>query len=342
MSNDLKHALGDASNPEFIIDPEGKLANKRMWSDPEGLREDLAQAGGTGQESDPDRRSGFGNSTAARAGGEGVVPPIELPRQMLALEVEPVATDDNVPFYVKLRAEADRDLLRQGAGKLYLGFHLDPIYAVHWNNLVDPLHFELKLPRGAASPLSGAGPKVDVESDSDPREFLIDVDAWQSETPLQATISYFACDDAETFCIPVTQQFQISLERDPDGGRRAGTFPGRGRGGMPARLLDRDANGDGRISRDEVPERMERIFGRLDANGDGFIDEDELEGMASRPRMQRFLESDENGDGRLSRDELPEQMRQRFERMDANGDGYIDREELEVMFERIRGRENNR
>ena len=342
MSNDLKHALGDASNPEFIIDPEGKLANKRMWSDPEGLREDLARL--VGQVENPTRIADLDLEIPPprEQAAKGVVPPIELPRQMLALEVDPVATDDNVPFYVKLRAEADRDLLRQGAGKLYLGFHLDPIYAVHWNNLVDPLHFELKLPRGTASPLSGAGPKVDVESDSDPREFLIDVDAWQSEAPLQATISYFACDDAETFCIPVTQQFQISLERDPDGGRRAGTFPGRGRGGMAARLLDRDANGDGRISRDEVPERMERIFGRLDANGDGFIDEDELEGMASRPRMQRFLESDEDGDGRLSRDELPERMRQRFERMDANGDGYVDREELEVMFERIRGRENNR
>ena len=213
---------------------------------------------------------------------------------------------------------------------------------MHWNNLVDPLHFELQLPQGTASPLSGTGPKVDVEADSDPREFLIEVDAWQSEIPLQATIRYFACDDAETFCIPVTQEFRISLERDSDGGRRTGTFPGRGGGGMAGRLRDRDTNRDGRISRDEVPEQMGRIFARLDTNGDGFIDEDELDRMASGTRMQRFLERDEDGDGRLSRDELPERMRQRFDRMDANDDGYVDREELEVMFERIRRRENNR
>ncbi len=124
-------------------------------------------------------------------------------------------------------------------------------------------------------------------------------------------------------------------------------FPGRGGGGMAGRLRDRDANWDGRISRDEVPERMGRIFGRLDANGDGFIDEDELEGMASGMRMERFLERDEDGDGRLSRDELPERMRPRFVRMDTDENGYIDREELEVMFERMerfRGRrpENNR
>ena len=69
MSNDLKHALGDASNPEFIIDPDGRLANKRMWSDPEGLREDLARLVGP-VENPTDRRSGSGNSPAARAGGE--------------------------------------------------------------------------------------------------------------------------------------------------------------------------------------------------------------------------------------------------------------------------------
>ncbi len=335
MSNDLKHALGDASNPEFIIDPEGKLANKRMWSDPEGLREDLARL--VGPVENPTRIADLDLEIPPprEQAAKGVVPPVELPRGMLALEVDPVATDDNVPFYVKLRAEADRDLLRQGAGKLYLGFHLDPIYAVHWNNLVDPLHFELKLPQGTASPLSGTGPKVEVEADSDPREFLIDVDARQTEAPLQATVHYFACDDAETFCVPVTQQYRISLERDPDGGRRTGRFPERGGGRMAGRLRDRDVNGDGRISRDEVPERMGRLFGRLDANGDGFIDEDELEEIASGTRVERFLERDEDGDGRVSRDEVPEQMRYRFERIDSNHDGYIDREELEVMFERM-------
>ena len=114
---------------------------------------------------------------------------------------------------------------------------------------------------------------------------------------------------------------------------------------MAGRLRDRDVNGDGRISRDEVPERMGRLFGRLDANGDGFIDEDELEGMASGMRVGRFLGRDEDGDGRVGRDEVPEQMRQRFERIDSNHDGFIDREELEAMFERrerfiVRRREN--
>ena len=49
-----------------------------------------------------------------------------------------------------------------------------------------------------------------------------------------------------------------------------------------------DADGDGHLSKDEVPERMqERMFSRMDANGDGFLDEDELEAMAQRMGRMR-------------------------------------------------------
>jgi hypothetical protein len=38
-----------------------------------------------------------------------------------------------------------------------------------------------------------------------------------------------------------------------------------------------DSNGDGKITKDEIPKRMQDlILGRLDANGDGMIDKDEL------------------------------------------------------------------
>ena len=59
------------------------------------------------------------------------------------------------------------------------------------------------------------------------------------------------------------------------------------RGGMTQRFLERDADGDGRLSRDEVPEPMEQRFDRMDANGDGYIDQDELEAMAERMRRRR-------------------------------------------------------
>lgn len=258
------------------------------------------------------------------------------------MRVEPILDDPDMPFYVKLRAEAERSLLGDDKGKLYLGFFLDPLYEVHWNNLVDAIHFELDLPEAvSATPSSEHGPDVDVDADADPREFLIDVEG-SSDAPIEATVHYFACDDAETFCVPVTQHYNVFLERDPDGGRRMTGA----RGGMMQRFLERDADGDGRISREEVPERMRSRFDRMDANGDGFIEDEELQRMGRPMRgrgnpVERLRQMDVDGDGRLSRNEVPEPMARRFDRMDANGDGYIDQDELEAMAERKRRRRPN-
>ncbi|MCC7389169.1 MAG: hypothetical protein IT431_10415 [Phycisphaerales bacterium] len=47
------------------------------------------------------------------------------------------------------------------------------------------------------------------------------------------------------------------------------------------RMMENDANGDGKLSRDEVPGRFaERLFENNDANGDGFIDREELRKVA--------------------------------------------------------------
>ena len=342
MENDAKHALGDSPNSEFVFDKEGRLVNKRLWSDPEALREDLAKL--VGSVKTPSRVSDLEMKTQLKREGadKNVVPRLEVPWGMQALRVEPLPDDPDMPFYVKLRAEAERSLLGDDEGKLYLGFFLDPLYKVHWNNLVDAIHFELDLPEAvSATPSSDHGPNVDVDADADPREFLIDVEG-SSDAPIEATVHYFACDDAETFCVPVTQRYHVFLERDPDGGRRMTGA----RGGMMQRFLERDADGDGRISREEVPERMRSRFDRMDANGDGFIEDEELQRMGRRMGgqgnpVERLRQMDVDGDGRLSRDEVPEPMERRFDRMDANGDGYIDQDELEAMAERMRRRRPN-
>ena len=43
MSNDIKHALGNRENSEFVIDPDGKIVRMRSWSNPEQLRKDLTE-----------------------------------------------------------------------------------------------------------------------------------------------------------------------------------------------------------------------------------------------------------------------------------------------------------
>jgi len=57
---------------------------------------------------------------------------------MRPLTSDPQTTADTT-YYAKLRAEADEPLLETGSGTMYLGFHLDPLYHVHWNNLAEPL-----------------------------------------------------------------------------------------------------------------------------------------------------------------------------------------------------------
>jgi photosystem II stability/assembly factor-like uncharacterized protein len=54
------------------------------------------------------------------------------------------------------------------------------------------------------------------------------------------------------------------------------------RGGLISSLRQMDANSDGKIHRDEVPERMRRLFDQFDANSDGILDEEELVAAAAR------------------------------------------------------------
>ncbi len=60
------------------------------------------------------------------------------------------------------------------------------------------------------------------------------------------------------------------------GGRRSSG------GGGGANLMQFDQDGDGRVTREEVPEQMSGLFDRLDDNGDGAIDSAEIEAMRAR------------------------------------------------------------
>ncbi len=343
MNNDLKHAIGDANNSEFVLDPEGKIVVMRLWSDPDKLREDLARLVGPVEKPTTVADLDMKVEPPPKTAPTGIVPRLRITEPMRPLKAEPLPSKH--PFYVKLRAEADRALLGDGKGKMYLGFHLDPLYGVHWNNRVAPVRYEFSLPEGIRiEPAEGEGPKVEQEADADPREFLLDVDRGDSTEPVTVAFHYYACD--EKMCIPVSQQYRIRWEPDPDGGRARRGPPRRPPARMIERIMESDADGDGRISREEAPEMLLRRFDRMDIDGDGYVTRAELEQRMRRgPRggpppdlVERIMSADADGDGRVSREEAPERMRQRFDRMDADGDGYVSREEAGQAAERIRRR----
>ena len=69
--------------------------------------------------------------------------------------------------------------------------------------------------------------------------------------------------------------------------------PGEGRGGLrgrpnpedfQARLKEADANGDGKLTKDEAPPMLRERFDRIDANSDGVLDETEIRQMFQRLR----------------------------------------------------------
>jgi Ca2+-binding EF-hand superfamily protein len=107
---------------------------------------------------------------------------------------------------------------------------------------------------------------------------------------------------------------------------RMGRHHGRGWGNL---IEDFDKDGDGKLSKDELPGPADR-FSRLDANEDGFIDP--TEAHRGGPRQGKgwgmlIEDFDKDGDGTLSKDEFPN-PENCFSRLDTNNDGHLDSSEM--------------
>ena len=291
MDNDLKHAFGDRPNSEFIISPEGKITISRSWSTPSELRSDLEKLVGKSDSVTQPKYASPKSSPAKYP--TGIVPRVPRPSGATALVVK--AAESKHPHYVKARVEAEHAVTNGSGGKLHIGFHIDPIHEVHWNNLAAPLKWSIETPEGITlSTTSGEATAVEEKADVDPREFLVDLKG-SSEEPLKLTVQYFACDDNDKWCKAVTQEYAIKLVADKDGGRvssrggKGGKGGGKGgKGGMRdvgSMIEMMDANGDGKIAKSEARGRMADNFSRVDTDGDGFVSKDELKvRMAQRRR----------------------------------------------------------
>lgn len=110
------------------------------------------------------------------------------------------------------------------------------------------------------------------------------------------------------------------------------------RGKMPVSFAELDANGDGKITQEEMELRKRERFETADTNGDGMLSKDEAmvranAEMAKRmeDRIGRFIEKrDSNGDGMVSYDEISTGKGgdRLFSRVDADDDGVITKEEF--------------
>jgi len=293
MTNEVSSTFGLTPNSEFLFDTNGSIQYMNTWSDATDLRKALTELVGTSDKITTIESLNLPDVVKMSSPSEKVTTRIKVEETLIPIVVKP--DSDGSIYYVKLRAEVTKDLLQNGSGKLYLGFHLDPIHNVHWNNLVDPLKYEMTILNGTnIKEAIGIAPVISQASDGEPREFFIEVNNWKSENQIPIKITYFACDDEDKWCKIVVQNYKLVLDTDSFAGGvigrsfRAGGSQARGRGqGMRAgnmieRMMSFDKNKDGLISKSEFPERMRDRFDRMDANNDGFLSKDELSNMRRR------------------------------------------------------------
>ncbi|MBN2704344.1 MAG: right-handed parallel beta-helix repeat-containing protein [Pontiellaceae bacterium] len=185
------------------------------------------------------------------------------------------------PHYVKLRAEADAQLLETGNGKLYIGFHLDKLYNAQWNNRADPLQYVLVPAGGTITPAVQSAPSVRDASDTEPREFLLTATRQNTDLPIQLKVTYSVQNNTQR----ISQTYNIYLKPDPLGGKAyrrqiayqdpIPNFRIDQNTAMPSALRDNDTNNDGKIERSELSGFLWVNFFEIDTNHDGYINNSE-------------------------------------------------------------------
>lgn len=111
--------------------------------------------------------------------------------------------------------------------------------------------------------------------------------------------------------------------KQPLGGAGPPGRPGGGQGMNPRQIFDQfDANKDGKLTKDELPPRLQENFARLDSDNNGTVSPDEF-GRAGGPGMLRPPGAPGNG---IPND--PQQLAGLFDRTDANSDGKLTKDEV--------------
>ena len=231
IDDSLRIGLRSGSQSVWLISPKGEIVTAWDKIDGAGLREALAQA--VGPVATPTPISALGLPPTPRQSRNvnmNSAIRVERPEGMVILSIAAVKPEDT--YYVKLRAEATPELLSSGKGRLFLGFYPDPILDAHWNNLTAPMKYTLQLPGGVtATPVTASAAKGQGDSDTEPRQFWVDIASSKIPGDMKLTLNYYGC--TPNMCQALTHEYTIHFVREDRGANTYGfnRGPGGGKGG---------------------------------------------------------------------------------------------------------------
>ncbi|MEM1225542.1 MAG: hypothetical protein AAGJ40_07580 [Planctomycetota bacterium] len=209
IDNQLRDGLKSRSNSMYLISPGGNIVFAADRLDGVSLREALGER--VGNVDRPTRETDLNLPRLPRYRQSANVDTdtrVSRPDGLVIVTTKPKAASET--YYVKLRAEADNDLLKTGTGRLFLGFYPDPIHGVHWNNLTTPMKYSLTLPDGVkVTPAEANAKKGPGDKDVEPRQFWVDIESDSPGASFELSMHYFGC--TETMCKALTQDYTVQL-----------------------------------------------------------------------------------------------------------------------------------
>ena len=155
-------------------------------------------------------------------------------------------------------------------------------------------------PGGNGGPGGGSGAGEGGPRGFDPMQFDTDGDGQISrdEAPERMAERF---DEIDANADGFADADELAASRPQRGPGGPGGGGGGRRGFDPMQF---DADGDGKVSREEAPEQMAEFFDRIDTNGDGFMDEEEF--AARRAARGGGRGGDGGGEDRPERPQRPE------------------------------------
>ena len=209
MDSGVAHALGGASNAEFLIDPEGRVISSRAWCDPDALRNDLERLVGRVENptkpGDLDRRL----RPPAFVFRDGVRRLAKAADRRL-LMIDTLADGKEVPACFSLEAEGDEALLQTGSGTLRLRLDLDP--GLCWNNLAGPVTVQVVGPDEFVIAPAVAQERGNDATDTQPREFVLRAESVETDA-VRLSICASVCNRERGWCRAVERDYLIHLEQ---------------------------------------------------------------------------------------------------------------------------------